>query len=43
MVMEEDINSIAEEHLIPEFLNNFSEDRKVFLARAIVNILIADK
>jgi len=41
--MEENLNSIAEYRLIPEFINNFSGDRKYWLARAIVNILIADK
>ena len=41
--MEENLNSIAENSLIPEFINNFSVDRKVWWARAIVNILIADK
>ena len=41
--MEENLNSIAEYRLIPEFINNFSGDRKDWLARAIVNILIADK
>ena len=41
--MEENLNSIAEYRLIPEFINNFSADRKAWLARAIVNILITDK
>ncbi len=41
--MEENLNSIAEYRLIPEFINNFSGDRKDWRARAIVNILIADK
>ena len=41
--MEENHNSIAEYRLIPEFINNFSADRKAWRARAIVNILIADK
>ena len=41
--MEENINSIAEYRLIPEFINNFSADRKNWRARAIVNILITDK
>ena len=41
--MGENLNSIAEYRLIPEFINNFSADRKVWRARAIVNILIADK
>ena len=41
--MEENLNSIAEYRLIPEFINNFSGDRKAWRARAIVNILIADK
>ena len=41
--MEENLNSIAEYRLIPEFINNFSADRKAWRARAIVNILIADK
>ena len=41
--MEENLNSIAEYYLIPEFINNFSGGRKAPWARAIVNILIADK
>ena len=41
--MEENLNSIAEYRLIPEFINNFSGDRKAWRARAIVNILIEDK
>ena len=41
--MEENLNSIAEYRLIPEFINNFSGDRKDWWARVIVNILIADK
>ena len=41
--MEENLNSIVEYSLIPEFINNFSGDRKSWRARAIVNILIADK
>ena len=41
--MEENLNSITEYRLIPEFINNFSGDRKSWRARAIVNILIADK
>ena len=41
--MEENLNSIAEYRLIPEFINNFSADRKAWRVRAIVNILIADK
>ena len=41
--MEENLNSIAEYRLIPEFINNFSGDRKDWRARAIVNILIVDK
>ena len=41
--MEENLKSIAEYRLIPEFINNFSGDRKDWQARAIVNILIADK
>ncbi len=41
--MEESINSIAEFRLIPEYLEKISEEGKVWLARAIVNILIADK
>ena len=41
--MEENLNSIAEYRLIPEFINNFSADRKAWRARAIVNILITDK
>ena len=41
--MEENFNSIAEYRLIPEFINNFSADRKDRWARAIVNILITDK
>lgn len=40
--MEENLNSIAEYRLIPEFINNFSGDRKSWSARAIVNILIVD-
>ena len=41
--MEENLNSIAEYRLIPEFINNFSAGRKAWRSRAIVNILIADK
>ena len=41
--MEENLNSIADYSLIPEFINNFSGDRKAWRARVIVNILIADK
>ena len=41
--MEENHNSIAEYRLIPEFINNFSEERKAWRSRSIVNILIADK
>ena len=41
--MEENLNSIAEYRLIPEFIYNFSGDRKAWRARAIVNILVADK
>ena len=41
--MEENLNSIAEYRLIPEFISNFSGDRKAWRALAIVNILIADK
>ena len=41
--MEENLNSIAEYRLILEFINNFNVERKAWQARAIVNILIADK
>ena len=41
--MDGSINSIAEYRLIPEYVNNISEEGKVWLASAIVNILIADK
>ena len=41
--MEENLNSIVEYCLIPEFINNFSGDRKTWLARVILSILIADK
>ena len=41
--LEENLNLIAEYRLIPEFIDNFSGDRKAWQARAIVNILIADK
>ena len=41
--MEENLNSIAEYRLIPEFINNISMDVIAWLARAIVNVLIADK
>jgi tellurite resistance protein len=41
--MDEAINSIAEYRLIPEHLEKISQEGKVWLARAIVNILIADK
>ena len=41
--MEENLNSIAEYCLTPEFINNFSVDSKACCAQAIVNILIADK
>ena len=41
--MEENLNSIVEYLLIPEFINNFSVDSKACCAQAIVNILIADK
>ena len=40
--MEENLNSIAEYRIIPEFINNFSGDRKAWQTQAIVNILIAD-
>ena len=40
--MEENLNSIAEYHLIPKFIINFSGDRKALRAQAIVNVLIAD-
>ena len=43
VTMQESIISIAEFRLIPEYLEKISEDGKVWLARAIVNILIADK
>jgi len=41
--MDETINSIAEYRLIPEYLEKISEEGKIWLARAIVNILIADR
>ena len=41
--MGENLNSIAEYRLIPEFINNFSVDRKAWRTRAIANILITDK
>ena len=41
--MEDNLNSIAEHRLIPEFINNFSGDKKAWRAGTIVNILIADK
>ena len=41
--MDEAINSIAGYRLIPEHLEKISQEGKVWLARAIVNILIADK
>jgi len=43
MAKEENLNTIAEYRLIQEFFNNFSQDRKACRARAIVNIMIADK
>ncbi len=36
----DEINSIAEYRLIPEYLEKISEEGKVWLARAIVNILL---
>lgn len=41
--MDETINSIAEYRLIPEYLEKISEEGKIWLALAIVNILIADR
>ena len=41
--MDEAINSIAGYRLIPEHLEKISQEEKVWLARAITNILIADK
>ena len=41
--MDEKINSIAEYRIIPEYLEKISDEGKVWLARAIVNILIVDK
>ena len=41
--MDEVINSIAGYRLIPEYLEKVSEEGKIWLARAIVNILIVDK
>ena len=41
--MEENLNSIAEYCLIPEFINNFSGGRKAWQAQAIVNIMVVDK
>ncbi|MDP7047183.1 MAG: hypothetical protein QGF14_08675 [SAR324 cluster bacterium] len=41
--MNETIKSIAEYCLIPEYLEKISEEGKIWLARAIVNILIADR
>ena len=41
--MEKNLNSIAEYRLIKEFINNIREDGKAWLARVIVNILIANK
>ena len=41
--MDETINSIAEYRLIPEYLEKISEEGKIWLARAMVSILIVDK
>ena len=41
--IEENLNSITENRLIPKFINNFSGDKKACRDRAIENILIADK
>ena len=41
--MDATINSISEYRIIPENLERISEEGKVWLARAIVNILIVDK
>jgi len=41
--MDEAINSTAGYRLIPEYLEKISQEVKVWLVRAFVNILIADK
>ena len=41
--MDEAINSISGYRLIPEYLEEISQEGKVWLARAIGNILIMDK
>ena len=41
--MDETINSIAEYRLISEYLEKISEERKIWLARAMVSILIVEK